>query len=171
MGREVGGRFKREGTYVYVWLIHVEVWQKPAQYYKTIILQLEIKKKKSGSALLVTGMRALAWPPNTLFPLPCWHLRAPKPLEEVPALVWSHSFAHTRTPVLPCVHISALSPFPPTCRIPGSGRPHPYGQHRLLHRALRARAAGGGGRREEARGVPAGSRQAAMDRAARGPSQ
>ena len=53
--------------------IHVDVWQKPAQYYKAIILQLEIKKKKSGSALLVMGMRALAWPPNTLFPLPCWH--------------------------------------------------------------------------------------------------
>ena len=25
MGREVGGRFKREGIYVYQWLIHVEV--------------------------------------------------------------------------------------------------------------------------------------------------
>ena len=25
MGREVGGRFKREGVYVYLWLIHVEV--------------------------------------------------------------------------------------------------------------------------------------------------
>ena len=24
-GREMGGRFKREGTYVYLWLIHVEV--------------------------------------------------------------------------------------------------------------------------------------------------
>ena len=24
----VGGRFKREGTYVYLWLIHI-VWQKP----------------------------------------------------------------------------------------------------------------------------------------------
>ena len=27
MGREMGGRFKREGTYVYLWLIHVDVWQ------------------------------------------------------------------------------------------------------------------------------------------------
>ena len=25
MGREVGGRFEREGMYVYRWLIHVEV--------------------------------------------------------------------------------------------------------------------------------------------------
>jgi len=31
----VGGRFKREGTYVlYLWLIHVDVWQKPTQYEK-----------------------------------------------------------------------------------------------------------------------------------------
>ena len=28
MGKEMGGRFKREGVYVYLWLIHVEVWQK-----------------------------------------------------------------------------------------------------------------------------------------------
>ena len=25
MGREMGGRFKREGIHVYLWLIHVEV--------------------------------------------------------------------------------------------------------------------------------------------------
>ena len=28
--REVRGRFKREGTYVYLWLIEVDVWQKPS---------------------------------------------------------------------------------------------------------------------------------------------
>ena len=39
---EVGGRFKREGTYVYLWLIYVDVWQKPIQYWKVIILQLKI---------------------------------------------------------------------------------------------------------------------------------
>ena len=26
MGWEVGGRFKREGTCVYLWLIYVDVW-------------------------------------------------------------------------------------------------------------------------------------------------
>ena len=31
----VGGRFK-EGTYIYLWLIHVDVWQKPTHYYKAI---------------------------------------------------------------------------------------------------------------------------------------
>ena len=43
MGRKMGGRFKREGTYVYLWLIRVDVWQKPSQYCKVIILQLKIK--------------------------------------------------------------------------------------------------------------------------------
>ena len=49
MGWDVGGRFKREGTYVYLWLIHVGAWQKPTQYCKAIILQLKmdiLKKKK-----------------------------------------------------------------------------------------------------------------------------
>ena len=32
-----GGReIKRERTYVYLWLIHVDVWQKPTQQGKTI---------------------------------------------------------------------------------------------------------------------------------------
>ena len=39
----MGGRFKREGTYVYLWLILVDVWQKPTQYCKAIIFQLKIK--------------------------------------------------------------------------------------------------------------------------------
>ena len=28
-GREVAGGLKKEGTYVYPWQIHVNVWQKP----------------------------------------------------------------------------------------------------------------------------------------------
>ena len=34
-----GGRVKREGIYVYLWLIHVEVWQKTTKLCKAIILQ------------------------------------------------------------------------------------------------------------------------------------
>ena len=45
MGRKVGGGFKREETHVYLQLIHVEVWQKLAQYCKTNISQLQKKKK------------------------------------------------------------------------------------------------------------------------------
>ena len=40
-----GGRFKGEGTYAYLGLIHAAVWQKPTQHYKAIILQLKIKFK------------------------------------------------------------------------------------------------------------------------------
>ena len=40
----MGGKFKREETYVRLWLIHVDVWQKPTQYCKAIILQLKINK-------------------------------------------------------------------------------------------------------------------------------
>ena len=39
MGQEMGGSFKREGIYVYLWLIHVEVGQKTAKFCKAIILQ------------------------------------------------------------------------------------------------------------------------------------
>ena len=50
MGRQVGGKFKREGTCVNLWLIHVDVWQKTTQFYKTTILQLKkyinLKSKK-----------------------------------------------------------------------------------------------------------------------------
>ena len=51
MGKEMGGRFKREGMYVYLWLIHVDIWQKPTKFCKAIILQLrnnkfKIKKRK-----------------------------------------------------------------------------------------------------------------------------
>ena len=34
-------RFKRENKYVYLWLIHADVWQKPTQYCKAIILQFK----------------------------------------------------------------------------------------------------------------------------------
>ena len=46
-GQEVGWRFKREGTYVCVWLIHVDAWWKPTQYYNAIILQLKINLKQT----------------------------------------------------------------------------------------------------------------------------
>ena len=35
----------QEGPYVYLWLIYVDVWQKPTQYCKEIILQLKINVK------------------------------------------------------------------------------------------------------------------------------
>ena len=42
------GREVLEGgdIYIYLWLIHVDVWQKPTQYCKAIIFQLKINKLK-----------------------------------------------------------------------------------------------------------------------------
>ena len=38
----VGGKFKTEGTYACLWLIHVDVWQKSTKHCKAIALQLKI---------------------------------------------------------------------------------------------------------------------------------
>ena len=45
-GVESRGKFKGEGTYAYTWLIHVVIWQKPAQYYKAIIVKKKNKFKQ-----------------------------------------------------------------------------------------------------------------------------
>ena len=41
-GWYMGGKFKREGAYVYLWLMHSNVKQRPTQYCQAIILQLKI---------------------------------------------------------------------------------------------------------------------------------
>ena len=40
------GKEGQEGTYVYLWLTHIDVWQKPTQHCKALILQLKRKKKE-----------------------------------------------------------------------------------------------------------------------------
>ena len=45
--REVGGRVQACRTHVHPWLIHVNVWQKPPQYYKVISLQLKLINLKN----------------------------------------------------------------------------------------------------------------------------
>ena len=62
MGRELEGRFKREGTYVYLWLIHVDIWQKPTKFCKAIILQLKINKYN------LKNRRRRIWAPSTVQP-------------------------------------------------------------------------------------------------------
>ena len=69
MGRVVGGRFKREGTYVYLWLILVDIWQKPIKYCKAILRQLRrntfdyvyekkrLKFQEAGNTLRTMGGR------------------------------------------------------------------------------------------------------------------
>ena len=43
-GMGMGERCKEEGTNVYLWLILIGVWQKPAQYCKAIIFQYNFLK-------------------------------------------------------------------------------------------------------------------------------
>ena len=57
----MGGRFKREGTYVYLWLISVDVQQKTTKFYKAIILQLKKKNlpanaRDTGDMGLIPGL-------------------------------------------------------------------------------------------------------------------
>ena len=45
-GGEGGGmQFRMGETYVYLWLIHVDIWQKPSLYCKVIILWVKYIKK------------------------------------------------------------------------------------------------------------------------------
>ena len=51
MGRDMGGRFGREETWVYLWLILVDLWQKTTKFGKAIILQFKknkVAKKENG---------------------------------------------------------------------------------------------------------------------------
>ena len=54
MGWVIGGRPKREGTYIYLRLIHADVRQKPTQYCKAIVLQLKINKFSKESEMLLS---------------------------------------------------------------------------------------------------------------------
>ena len=56
VGRDVGVGFRRWGTHVYPWPIHVDVLQKPSQYCKFIICQF---KKKICNEYLAQDMSRL----------------------------------------------------------------------------------------------------------------
>ena len=68
MGREMGGSFKREGTYVYLWLMHVDVWQITTKFCKALFLQFKnklIKKKDYLGKLLyyksLQDLKSTSW--------------------------------------------------------------------------------------------------------------
>ena len=59
-----GGRWEGGlgwGTHVHPWLIHVNVCQKPLQYYKIISLQLNKLKKRMGEEANRNGKEDLAF--------------------------------------------------------------------------------------------------------------
>ena len=49
----MGRGFKSGGRYVYLRLIHVDVWQKPTQHCKVIIIQLKINFKTHTIIILI----------------------------------------------------------------------------------------------------------------------
>ena len=61
VGREMGGRFKREGMYVYPWLIHVEVWQKTRKFCKAIILQQQKNKTLCAMPKQINRFQSVQW--------------------------------------------------------------------------------------------------------------
>ena len=54
------------GTNVHPWLIHVNVWQNPPQYYKIISLQLKKKKKNHLHRNLCLGVYFLGTQPEAV---------------------------------------------------------------------------------------------------------
>ena len=46
-----GGSFQKEGIYVYLWLIHVSVWQKPSQYCNYPLIKNKKLKNREGKKM------------------------------------------------------------------------------------------------------------------------
>ena len=68
-GRREGGSRGR-GTYIYLWLIHVDGWQKPTQFCKATILQLNNKeRKKESSSDARINTQAPSWHTRSFFGL------------------------------------------------------------------------------------------------------
>ena len=72
-----GGRWEEGsgwGTHVHLWLIHVNVWQKPLQYYKVISLQLKLinfqNKNKIQFLSLTIHIQCVALVPEDLTSVP-----------------------------------------------------------------------------------------------------
>ena len=66
----MGGRWRKVqdgGTHVHVWLIHVDVWQKPPQYCKVISLQLNLKNKVNKKKKILNSSAEVLSPPLALF--------------------------------------------------------------------------------------------------------
>ena len=65
---EMGGVLKREVTYVliHLWLIHVDVWQRPIQYCKAIILQLKNERKRVVSSAKICPAQVTGGPISLL---------------------------------------------------------------------------------------------------------
>ena len=82
-----GGKFKREGIYVYTEFIHFVIQQKLMQHYKTIVLQLKKRRALPPKPLLALSLRCQGSSRTTFpcgkaahcTPVPtiCWELHFP----------------------------------------------------------------------------------------------
>ena len=88
MGWEMGRRFKREGTRVYLWLICVDVWHKPTHQLKKKVTELSLVSDPQGAWVeAVATVTVLYQPPaRTHFPL------ASISEQSEPPQLWSLSF-------------------------------------------------------------------------------
>ena len=108
----MGGRFKREGIYVYLWLIPVEVWQKTTKFCKAITFQLKNKKYIYFIYLTASGLRCGAGTLNCTTWMPCcgmWDLVPWPGIEPGPPVLGAQSLNHgtirevPRVSFFPCV--------------------------------------------------------------------
>ena len=68
MGREIGGKFRKEGRWVYLWVILVDVWQKATKFCESNIIQL---KKQCGPP---SPQKKCYEIPRQINPRKGWHL-------------------------------------------------------------------------------------------------
>ena len=93
MGKEMEGRFKRERVYVYVWLIHVEVWQNTAKFCKEIQF-----------SSVVSDSLQTHWPQHASPPYPSQTLRVYS--NSCPLSRWCHPTYPLSSPSPPAFHLS-----------------------------------------------------------------
>ena len=92
MGREVGSGW---GTCVHLWLIHVNVWQKPPQYGKVISLQLKKKKTSSLPYMYHSAVPTVQH---------MWQISLPFPISH-----WRKQRKWPRVSPMPCSPVSSLT--------------------------------------------------------------
>ena len=74
-GEEDEREIQEGGDILYLWLIHVNIWQKPTQYCKAIILQLKeifFFKEAHLKPLLTSYLLTFHWPKQVIQPSPIW---------------------------------------------------------------------------------------------------
>ena len=108
-------RFRREGTYVYLRLIHVATWQKPTQHCKATILQFKIYKLEKKNPAADTPLLASFRTHETIVPpLSFDEVRR----ERAPGQHLVHNKQRIHSSFLPlCTDAASKSPSPWTSHI------------------------------------------------------